>query len=314
MKQINKKLSVILLSTALLVTQNAFAARLGKQRSMGMQRSTSNYQSNNSNYRPYNSQANPAQQQAPQRRSPGMGSVVAGAAAGAVGGYMLGKAMNSNERVAASQPEQRAYSNSESHIPWGIIAILGALLLIGLMIFRRKAMPQTGSGVNFNTPQQNNTNFDIPNIRKENTSYANSGQAQAQPNQQNQNMQKMADGIEAQYFLRQAKGMFLHIQSMNTPENVSEIAKYMTSELYAEMQQLINENDYVADFSQLDCNLLESTTENNNYIASVKFFGLVSDSPTSPAVNFSEIWHFIKPIGIDNAKWLVAGIQQETTN
>lgn len=50
----------------------------------------------------------------------------------------------------------------------------------------------------------------------------------------------MADGIEVQFFLRQAKGMFLHIQSMNTPENVSEIAKYMTPELYFEMKSLIN--------------------------------------------------------------------------
>ena len=40
----------------------------------------------------------------------------------------------------------------------------------------------------------------------------------------------------------------LHIQSMNTPENVAEVEKYMTPELYAEVKQLISENDYIADF------------------------------------------------------------------
>ena len=75
-------------------------------------------------------------------------------------------------------------------------------------------------------------------------------------------------------------------------------------------KSLITENDYVADFSQLDCQYLQSTIENGQYVASAKFFGKVSESPSSPVVDFSEIWHFVKPTGIDGAKWLVAGIQQ----
>ena len=332
MKQISKKLSVILLSSAIIFSQNAFAARLGKQRSLGMQRSTSSYKSNgttnntnnNAGYSQpgYAGQSNTQQQQ---QRGPGVGAVVAGAAAGAVGGYMLGKAMNSSDKAAidkanssqvAQGVDQRQTIN-ENHIPWGIITILGLLLVIGLMIFRRKTMPQVSSNSTNNMAGMENNSFEIPNIRRENTAYTQGNTAQ-QPQQPvvatPEVIAKVADGVETQYFLRQAKGMFLHIQSMNTPENVSEIAKYMTPELYAEIKNIISENDYVADFSQLDCNLIDTATENGNYIASVRFFGLVSDSPNSPQVKFSEIWHFVKPVGADSAKWLVAGIQQETIN
>jgi len=301
MKNTSKKLGVILLTSALIFSQNAFAARMGKSSNLGMQRSNTTSQSN---YQPSSNTATGGAAQ-PQKQGLGVGSVVAGA----VGGYLLGKAMNSNESSTASQ-------SSGSSIPWGVIGILGMLLVIGLMIFRRKTTPATNSA-NFNGAAPTNNGFQIPNIRRDNANFNNAAQTQNNGNAaqaaNNQNMERMADGVEAQFFLRQAKGMFLHIQSMNTPENVSEVAKYMTPASYAEMKSLITENDYVADFSQLDCQYLQSTIENGQYVASARFFGKVSESPNSPVVDFSEIWHFVKPTGIDGAKWLVAGIQQVST-
>jgi predicted lipid-binding transport protein (Tim44 family) len=97
---------------------------------------------------------------------------------------------------------------------------------------------------------------------------------------------------------------------MNTPDNVSEVEKYLTPQLYNELKSIITSNDYVADFNPLDCRLIDSSIENNNYIASVHFYGKVSDSPSSPSEDFNEIWHFIKPLNQQNAKWVVAGIQQ----
>ena len=328
MKNFPRKFGIILVSASLIFAQNAFAARMGKSRSMGMQRSTAtqstgNNSFNNSNYRS-NNQANNQQPQANNGGGSRVGGVVAGVAAGAVGGYLLGKAMNSNNGQKASSSQalaeqaQTAAAKNESHIPWGIIGILALLLIIGLMIFRRKAMPQSA---NQNPYQQqaganNSNNFEIPNIRRDNSNYsANNNQGRNQTTQAaqptiNPLMEKMSDGIEVQYFLRQVKGMFLHIQSMNTPDNVFEVAKYMTPELYNELKSLVATNDFVADFPQLDCQLVGSSEENGSYIASVKFFGKVSDSPDAPVVDFAEQWNFIKPVNIDNAKWIVAGIQQ----
>ena len=46
MKNTSKKLGVILLTSALIFSQNAFAARMGKSSNLGMQRSNTTSQSN----------------------------------------------------------------------------------------------------------------------------------------------------------------------------------------------------------------------------------------------------------------------------
>lgn len=322
MRNSTKKLSVILLSFSLLLSQSANAARMGKSSNSGMQRSvtTTNTTSNSASPSSINSAGQGAANQAQPRSGMGAGAVVAGAAAGALGGYMLGKASN-NRNSSQTQSQQNA---PESQFPWGIIAILGLLLVIGLMMFRRRTpalnTPNGPAGFPNNSPQQNN-NFNIPNIKQNSATYVPgqytngsntnaAGQPQVSQPAQSPQIEKLPDGVETQYFIRQVKGMFLHIQSMNTPENVAEVEKYMTPELYSDVRETITGNDYVADFSQLDCRLLDATTENAKYIASVMFSGKVSEAPNSPAVDFSEIWHFIKPASDANAKWLVAGIQQ----
>jgi predicted lipid-binding transport protein (Tim44 family) len=122
-------------------------------------------------------------------------------------------------------------------------------------------------------------------------------------------LERMPDGVETIYFLRQVKGMFLHIQSMNNAANIDEIAKYMTPDLYKEISNDIINNASIADFSSLDCCLINSETNDNQLVASVKFFGNVSEEPDQPAKPFTEIWNFIKP-DITINRWLVAGIQQ----
>ncbi len=319
MKTYTKKISILLLSSSLLFSNSAFAGRMGGGRSLGMQRSTSNFSRTSANNSQYNRpayQPGNAAPQAEQRRGPGIGGVVAGAAAGAVGGYLLGKSMNSDNRSASSQTvreEAAPAANSASQIPWGLITILGLLLVIGLMIFRRRTDPAINGNNNFNHSPQTNNSFQIPGLRREGsaTSASPTTGGGYSPTQINQNLDKMADGIETQYFLRQAKGMFLHIQSMNTPENVSEVEKYMTPQLYSEVKQMISANDFVADFSQLDCQLLQSSAENGSFLASVRFFGQVSEAPNAPVVDFNEVWNFSKPVGNDGAKWVVAGIQQD---
>ncbi|MDD3267511.1 MAG: Tim44-like domain-containing protein [Burkholderiales bacterium] len=315
-----KKVSVVLLLASLLFSESAFAARIGKSRNSGMQRSVNTTNTTNNVNTAGAAGSTGAAQAQPQRNGVGAGTVVAGAAAGAIGGYMLGKAMSNNNESQSAAANQ----NQGSQIPWGMIAILGALLAIGLMMFRRRAGTPAYPGQSINQPNQqnqNNSNFEIPQMRNSNGTYTpgqytSGGNGQNNPQQAEQvptrpQIEKLPDGVEAQYFLRQAKGMFLHIQSMNTPDNVHEVEKYMTSDLYNDIKSSITENDYVADFSQLDCSLLDATTEDATYIASVLFFGKVSESPSSPVVDYKEIWHFTKPANSVNGKWIVSGIQQE---
>lgn len=320
-----KKILVILLIGTLLAT-NAFAGRFGGGRSSGMQRRiTSNNMHSNSAYSQPNTHSavggSPVQQQ--QRSGMGAGTAaMLGAAAGAAGGYMLGKS-GSNDSSNTNASGGVVNEARESSIPWGTIAILIAILALGLMFFRKKTKPGMTSGnIMSNFTSNAPTNFSIPNLtRTPGNSQSNKTTGRAGGVAQTVQLDKMPDGVETVYFLRQAKGMFLHIQSMNNADNLGEIQKYMTAQLFADTKDEIAQNPVLADFSNLDCQLLQSEAVEARQsedgvaieaqlVASVKFFGNVSENPELPAQPFSEIWNFIKSASTNN-KWVVAGIQQE---
>lgn len=317
-----KKILVIMLTVGLLFANSAFAGRFGNAKNSGIQRS----QAPTSNTNPTYSPGAPTGAAQGQQRSGGMGAGTAamlGAAAGAAGGYMLAK--NSNNPNASGVVSNEARST----IPWGTILILIIILAFGMMFFRKKTHPGLSSGNPMNNFTPNNTNaFNMPNINRTPNKISTTkpgkplvkfGAAAAAP--VNIEMDKMPDGIETIYFLRQAKGMFLHIQSMNNADNLDEIQKYMTSKLFADTKDDIANNKSIADFTNLDCILMscdeikDAISEDGQplepqLLASVKFFGNVSDTPEQEPVTFSEIWSFVKSASTNN-KWIVAGISQE---
>ena len=92
----------------------------------------------------------------------------------------------------------------------------------------------------------------------------------------------------------------------------AEIQRYLTPDLYQSMYQdiMANQDQDVAEFSNLNAMVVDSATENGQYVISVRFTGTVSEDLNSLPQPFTEIWHFVKPAG-SNQDWLVAGIQQE---
>jgi predicted lipid-binding transport protein (Tim44 family) len=330
-----KKFTIIFLSACIVLSQTALAARMGGGKSRGMQRSISSTQYNNTRNTFSNQQYQQPQPQYNVQQHPRQGigtgtAAVLGAAAGAAGGYMLGKsaAEQNTKQIASdtiSNKNQEVISNAQNHIPWGTIGILGALLLLGLMFFRKKASHPEFSGNNNNNANSYNhsrvhnprqPSFNIPKINRqqarpvEEHDKVNSNNVQNVGNNIPARLDRMPDGVETIYFLRQAKGMFLHVQSMNNKDNASEVEKYMTPELYLTLKDEITANNFIADFPKLDCQLLSCEVNGNQIIASVKFFGTVSDEPTQEPKPFIEIWNFIKP-DININRWLIAGIQQQ---
>ncbi|RQO69174.1 Tim44 domain-containing protein [Aquitalea sp. FJL05] len=289
----------------------AEAARLGGGKSAGMRRSapTKSYQQPT----PMPAPAPQAAPQAQPKKGPGVGTAIAAGAAGAAAGYMLGSAMNSNH--ASGNASESA---SGSGFPWGTLALLGLLGIGGLMWFRRKnaasAAPMNtpmpaGNAPVFNSSSQDAARFDpIPKIGSglgQAPSYGGAAPAMA-----GGALARLPDGTETPNFLRQAKATFLHLQSLNSPDSLEEVRKYMTPDLFEGLRNDIAGNGDVADFPQLDCQLAEAVEEAGRYIATVRFSGTVSESVNALAVPFSEYWHYIKD-GSTGGKWLVAGIQQE---
>ncbi len=123
---------------------------------------------------------------------------------------------------------------------------------------------------------------------------------------------QLPDGTEPATFLRVARQRFNHIQSMNTASNISEIKRYLTPDLYQSMYNdiMANQDQDVAEFSNLNAMVVDSSNENGQYVVSVRFTGTVSEDLNSQPQPFAEIWHFVKPAG-SQQDWVVAGIQQD---
>jgi len=297
---------------SLLAAPFAEAARMGKSRSYGMRRAapTQSYQ------RPAPAAApapTPATPQQPQKKGVGVGTAIGAGVAGAAAGYMIGSAMNNNGHPAAAPSSAPAAEvapvDQKPGIPWGLIAILGAVLLAGLWWFRRRVGMPNGAPASMaaSSPMANDHRFDpIPQIGS-GFPGSNPGMAQSP----SFGMSRLPDGTETPYFLRQAKATFLHLQSLNSPDNLDEVRRYMTPELFSELRGEIANNSEVADFTQLDCQLQDAVEENGRYIATVLYSGQVSESVNASSVPFSETWHFVKTAGTTE-KWMVAGIQQNS--
>lgn len=300
MSKSGRSLMVALLSASLFVAHVAEAARLGGGRSAGMQRSQITRSAPQRQAQQVPPQQQPAQQL--QRSGPGWGGVAAGVAAGAATGYLLNEAMKPDAAAASPAATQPAPAQQQGGgIPWGWIIALGAIAFLGArMLTRRRAQPASpalspaGAPVSFDAQSGERKVFRMGEGMSA-APVANTG--------------RLPDGTEAAAFLRQARASFQHIQSLNSPEQMEEVRKYLSPELFDALKAEIGANREVAEFIDLQADLLDSSRENGQLVASVRFSGRVSESLNAPAVPFAEIWHFVRP-GENDPRWVLAGIEQ----
>ncbi|ENV37747.1 Tim44 domain-containing protein [Acinetobacter venetianus] len=315
-------LMAALLMATLVAAPIAEAKRAGGGKSHGMSRSSSTSQS----YQQPR-QATPTQQQttAPQKSGPGVGSMVAAGVAGAAVGAVAANALADDKNPTAT--EQQAAEQAQQEEKGGIPSWLWVLLAaaIAFFVFRKLGAkkklaannpyaPNNSGQNNFGRPSSpqstarqsgDNTNIFGQSVAGGAATQAPFGAASMNSGNQ------LPDGTEPAAFLRIARQRFNHIQSVNSASNVEEIRRYLTPELYNSMYSDIvaNQDQDVAEFSNLNAMVVESTTENGQYVVSVRFTGTVSEDLNSLPQPFTEIWHFVKPAG-SQQDWVVAGIQQ----
>jgi predicted lipid-binding transport protein (Tim44 family) len=128
--------------------------------------------------------------------------------------------------------------------------------------------------------------------------------------------QPAAYGVPADFdtagFLRHSKTYFIRLQAAWDKADVNDLREFATPEMYAEMKQQLLERGASAnhtDVVTLDAELLGIETVDGEYLASVKFSGMIRESDNAPAEAFTEIWNLSKPAS-GNGGWLLAGIQQ----
>ena len=323
-----------LLTAALLVAPlTAEAKRAGGGKSHGMQRSAAPTQSYQQPRQAAPVQQAPAAGAATQQKSgPGVGGMVAAGVAGAAIGAVAANALADDQEVQAASEAQAAQQQEEQGgIPgwlWILLAAAVAFFMFRKLGAKKKVAsnpyaPNSGAANAAPFGQAptaarggDNTNIFGQNVGGQTPSnnapfgsapVSNAPFGAASTNSGNQ----LPDGTEPAAFLRVARQRFNHIQSMNTASNISEIQRYLTPDLYQSMYNdiMANQDQDVAEFSNLNAMVVDSSTENGQYVVSVRFTGTVSEDLNSLPQPFAEIWHFVKPAG-SQQDWVVAGIQQ----
>ncbi len=312
-----------LLMATLVMMPVAEAKRAGGGKSRGMSRSAT---PSKSYQQPR--QATPVQQPsaAPKKSGPGVGTMVAAGVAGAAVGAVAMNALADDDHKQTNDAElakqQQAAQQQEEESGglgwlWIILAAGAAFFLFRKFAAKKKVTanapysPQNNAP--FNPSQPTARGGDNSNIFGQSVGGSAAQNSAPFGTAYTQSGHQLPDGTEPAAFLRIARQRFNHIQSMNTASNINEIQRYLTPDLYQSMYSdiMANQDQDVAEFSNLNAMVTDSNTENGHHIVSVRFTGTVSEDLNSPAQPFSEIWHFVKPAG-STQDWLVAGIQQES--
>ncbi|MET0962353.1 MAG: Tim44-like domain-containing protein [Noviherbaspirillum sp.] len=113
-------------------------------------------------------------------------------------------------------------------------------------------------------------------------------------------------------FLRHAKTYFIRLQDAWDKANVKDISEFTTPEMFAELRMQIQErgaSPNVTDVVQLNAELLGIEETPQDYLASVKFSGLIKEAPDASAAEFAEVWNLSKPKS-GQGGWVLAGLQQ----
>ncbi|GIZ50882.1 Tim44 domain-containing protein [Noviherbaspirillum aridicola] len=113
-------------------------------------------------------------------------------------------------------------------------------------------------------------------------------------------------------FLRHAKTYFIRLQAAWDRADINDIREFTTPEMFGELRLQLQERGASAnhtDVVSLDAELVGMERTATDYVASVRFSGMIREEENAPAQPFAEAWHLSKPIA-GQGGWVLAGIQQ----
>ena len=286
MRQLVSTLVVAVLTLAFAM-DDAEARRLGGGRSLGAQRSTlapsrSLQQTPPTQAAPAVPAANPNAAAAKPAGKRWLGPI-AGLAAGLGLGWLLGHG--------------------------GLGGMMGTLLLMALVAFavifvlRLFNRPRTEANVQYAGMGSEPVSAPPPSLA--------SGMG-AEPAFGGQPQPNIPAGFDTEGFLRQAKLNFVKLQAVHDSGKLGELREFTTDAMFDSIKQDLLQHGGVGqqtDVVTLNAELLEALTEGDTHWASVRFSGMIRETPESQPEAFQEIWNLAKPVS-GATGWVLAGIQQ----
>lgn len=118
--------------------------------------------------------------------------------------------------------------------------------------------------------------------------------------------------FDADSFLRHAKTYFIRLQAAWDRADIDDIREFTTPEMFAELRLQLQERGASSnhtDVVSLNAELLKVEQIGNDYLATVRFSGMIREAENAPAESFVEAWNLSKPVS-GQGGWVLAGIQQ----
>jgi predicted lipid-binding transport protein (Tim44 family) len=117
-------------------------------------------------------------------------------------------------------------------------------------------------------------------------------------------------GFDAAGFERIAKMIFIRLLAANDAGQVDDLRKFTTPELFASLRLDLQERagaTQQTDVLELHAELIDTAQENGQWVATVRFTGLIREEAEAGAQPFDELWHLVRPLD-DSREWAIAGI------
>ncbi len=118
--------------------------------------------------------------------------------------------------------------------------------------------------------------------------------------------------FDSEGFSRIAKMIFIRMQAANDSADLDDLRRFTTPEMFASARLDIQErgpSEQKTDVVRVDAEVLDVANEDDRQIVSVRFHGQLVEEAGAAPVDFSEVWHLVKPLD-DSRSWAIAGIEQ----
>jgi len=186
------------------------------------------------------------------------------------------------------------------------VALIAFAVMFVLRLLRRKSAPQAAyAGA---APSAYGKSAYVPEIGSRLAEPATGAAPGAEPDA----AWSVPADFDTAAFLRHAKTYFIRLQAAWDRADINDIREFTTPEMFAELKMQIQErgaSPNTTDVVSIDAELLGIETLADEYLASVKFHGMISEEAGAPAAPFTEVWNLSKPVSGDGG-WALAGIQQ----
>jgi len=119
-------------------------------------------------------------------------------------------------------------------------------------------------------------------------------------------------GFDTENFVRNAKVMFLRLQAAFDVCNQDDLREFTSPEMFAELKLQLQERSNATqktDVVTLNAELLSVETHSAEYLASVRFSGMLREAADQAASPIDEVWNFSRSVS-GSGGWVLAGIQQ----